>query len=171
MHGKRTRYAILRGCCLGALAILIAGCGGERAPAADRAAVRPASVSAAQFESLAWLSGRWRGAEATSAPFFEAYVPQASGTIRTYTYADSTFSAPSDSGLLQLRGDTLFSGSPSMQWVATSFDSARVEFAPWRGATNRFTWHRTAPGAWTATLEWEERGTPRQRVYEMRAVR
>lgn len=134
-------------------------------------AARPASVSAEQFASLTWLAGRWRGAAATGAPFFEAYVPQAAGAIRTYSYADSTFAAPSDSGLLQLRGDTLFSGSPSMQWVATHLDSVRVEFAPWSGASNRFVWRRTAPGEWTATLEWDSAGTPQRRVYEMRAVR
>ena len=170
-RGERNRFAILRACCLGAGAILLAGCGGEHVPSGEGAAARPASVSAAQFSSLAWLSGRWRGVDATGAPFFEAYVPQTPSTIRTYSYADSTFVAPNDSGLLQLRGDTLFSGSPSVHWVATHLDSIRVEFAPWRGASNRFVWLRTAPGGWTATLQWDSAGTPQQRVYEMRAVR
>ena len=170
-RGQRCRFAILRACCLGAGPLLLAGCGGERAPSGEGAAARPASVSAAQFTSLAWLSGRWRGADATGASFFEAYVPQPPSTIRTYSYADSTFVAPSDSGQLQLHGDTLFSGSPTMQWVATHLDSVRVEFAPWRGASNRVVWQRTALGAWTATLQWDSAGTPQQRVYEMRAVR
>ncbi len=153
-------------------AALLAGCGGERPAEGDATAstARPASVSAEQFASLAWLSGRWRGAEGAGAPFFEAYVPETSASIRSYNYPDSTFGAPSDSGLLQLRGDTLFSGSPSMQWVATHLDSARVDFVPWRGASNRFTWQRTGVGAWTATLQWDSAGVPRERIYEMRAT-
>lgn len=170
-RGDRQRLVIMRAYCLSAAALFLVGCGGGGAPSRERVAVRAASVSATQFASLAWLSGRWRGSDATGASFFEAYVPLTPTTVRTYSYAESTFAAPSDSGLLQLRGDTLFSGSPTMQWVATHVDSARIEFSPWRGASNRFVWQRTAPGGWTATLEWDSAGMPKQRVYEMRAMR
>jgi len=169
-RAERLQLAIVRVYGLSALTLLLAACAGDRAPSAEPPAVRPAAVSAEQFASLTWLSGRWRGAEPGGTPFFEAYVPLSASRIRTYTYPDSAFATPSDSGLLELRGDTLFSGSPSMQWVATQLDSARVEFAPWRGASNRFVWLRTADGAWTATLQWDSAGTPMQRAYEMKAV-
>lgn len=150
--------------------VLLAACG-EKAPApATSAPVVPASVSAAQFQSLGWIAGKWRGAEAGGAPFFESYATRDSVTIASYAHADSTFSAPADSGALTLRGDTLFSGSPAMQWVATSIDSMRVVFAPWRGANNGFTWERTGPSTWTATLAWDSAGTPKQKVYLMQAV-
>lgn len=172
MTAPRSRFgaATVRSCGVVASALLVWACGSERAASDVADPVRPASVSAEQFRSLAWLSGRWRGTDATGAPFFEAYVPQTSTAIRRYSYEDSAFSAPSDSGLLQLRGDTLFSGSPSMQWIATYLDSARIEFAPWRGASNRFAWQRTAAGEWTATLQWDSAGVPQQRAYEMRGA-
>lgn len=131
----------------------------------------PASVSMAQFRSLSWLLGRWRGAEQGGALFFEGYVLLDSTTVASLNYPNSTFAAPSDSGRLALRGDTLFSGSPTMQWVASAIDSMRVVFVPWRGASNSFAWERTGPGHWTATLAWDSAGVPRHRIYYMEAVR
>ena len=93
-------------------------------PAASAPAVQPASVSPAQLAALGWLAGRWRGALPDGAPFYEAYAIRDSVTIAKYDYPDATFATPSDSGVIALRGDTLFSGSPGMQWVATSIDSA-----------------------------------------------
>jgi hypothetical protein len=158
---------------------LLAACARETPAPSDSAATRPAvsaapavqpaSVSPAQLAALGWLAGRWRGALPDGAPFFEAYAIRDSVTIAKYDYPDATFATPSDSGVIALRGDTLFSGSPGMQWVATSIDSARVVFAPWRGARNGFTWQREADG-WTATITWDSAGTPKQRVYQMRAV-
>ena len=91
-------------------------------------------------------------------------------TIRKFDYPDSTFSAPSDSGAIRLRGDTVFSGSPPRQWVAVALDSTRVTFEPWRGAVNAFTWQRDQAGGWSATLTWDSAGVAMKRVYEMRRV-
>lgn len=155
----------------GVLSIMwLAACEKAPAPAVASAPVVPAHVSRAQFQSLTWIAGKWRGAEAGGAPFFESYATRDSVTIASYAHADSTFGAPADSGALTLRGDTLFSGSPAMQWVATSIDSVRVVFAPWRGANNGFTWERTGPGTWTATLAWDSAGVAKQRVYLMQVV-
>ena len=91
-------------------------------------------------------------------------------TIRSFDYPDSTFSAPSDSGAIRLRGDTVFSGGTARQYVAVALDSTRVAFAPWRGATNDFTWQRDQAGGWSATLTWDSAGVAMKRVYEMRRV-
>lgn len=148
----------------------LAGCSTEKAPRPTPPPASPASVSGEAFATLKWLSGRWRGAEAGGAPFYESYEQRSSGLIATYSFGDSTFGAPSDSGRLELRGDTLFSGSPTIQWVAIRFDSAQVEFAPWRGASNNFAWRRGADRTWTATIQWDSAGVQLQRVYEMRPV-
>ena len=132
-------------------------------------AVVPASIAPAQFRSLSWLEGRWRGTDG-SAPFYEAYRVIDDSTIRSFDYPDSTFSAPSDSGAVRLRGDTVFSGSPARQYVAVALDSTRVTFEPWRGAANGFTWQRDQAGGWTATLTWDSAGIAMKRVYEMRRV-
>ena len=158
---RRTTSALL-------LSVVVACSSEKHAP--TRASVTPASVSAAQFAGLTWLEGRWRGAEANGTPFYESYASRTPTVIATYNFQDSTFGTPSDSGQLTLRGDTLFSGSSTVQWVAVAIDSLRVEFAPWRGASNHFVWERGAGQRWTATLRWDSAGTAKQRQYEMRRV-
>src|SRR5688572_9704173 len=143
------------------LAAIASGACGRDAP--EPPAVVPASVAPAQFRSLAWLEGRWRGTDG-SAPFYEEYRVSDDSTIRKFDYPDSTFSAPSDSGAIRLRGDTVFSGSPPMQWVAVALDSTRVTFEPWRGAANAFTWERDQAGGWSATLTWDSAGVAMKRV-------
>lgn len=152
-------------------AVMAAGC--TAAPERPEAppAPTPAKVSAAQFASLAWLEGRWRGVDAGGAAFYESYAVVSPTLIRSFTYSDSLFGTPNDSGALELRGDTLLSGSPAMQWVVTYADSAQWRFAPWRAASNAFTWERVAADTWTATLRWDSAGVPKERVYRMTAVR
>lgn len=145
------------------------GCGRPDAPPA-KPRPTPAQVSAATFATLDWVVGRWRGSGADGVPFYESYVRVDSVTIVSMTHADSTFAPASDSGRLVLRGDTLFDGSPTMQWVATAIDPTGVTFAAWHGASNDFSWSRTGPGAWRATLYYDSAGTRASRVYEMRAV-
>lgn len=148
-----------------ALGMTLVACG-----AAER--VRPplaAKVTAAQFGQLRWLEGRWRGAEAAGRPFFEAYRFLDDTTILSLSFADSTFTTVTDSGRMQLRGDTVTSGWPIPERVAIALDSASVAFsAPLRGG-NGFSWHLEGPGAWTARLPWDSAGVARVRTYDMRA--
>lgn len=150
-----------------ALGMTLVACG-----AAER--VRPpmpAKVTVAQFGQLRWLEGRWRGAEAAGAPFFESYRFLDDSTILSFSFADSTFTTVTDSGRMQLRGDTVTSGWPVPERVAIALDSASVAFsAPLRGG-NGFSWHLEGPGAWTARLPWDSAGVARVRRYEMRAFR
>ena len=133
-------------------------------------AVTAASFSPTQFAQLKWLEGRWRGEGGGVPPFFEGYRWVDDSTIRKYDFKDSTFSAPTDSGDITLRGGQVRSGSAAQSWVAVALDSASVRFAPERGASNGFEWRRSAPGAWTARLTWDSAGVARERVYQMRAA-
>ncbi|HSA55348.1 MAG TPA: hypothetical protein VLE53_06565 [Gemmatimonadaceae bacterium] len=143
----------------------------DRGPAAEPAeATEALRVTAEQFQGLRWLEGRWRGAEPGGAPFFESYRFVDDSTIQSYTYADSSFTAASDSGLIRLRGDSVTSGWPVPRYVVTAIATDSVYFAALPGAANDFTWRFVETGHWTARLTWDSAGVARERIYEMRAI-
>ena len=127
--------------------------------AADSAATETAAadiahlpVSVAEFGRLRWIEGKWRGQAAGAQPFYEGYLFLDDSTLRTYSYADSTVTTPSDSGDIRLRDSAVTTGSQGMQWVVTEFDSNRVHFAPVRNVRNSFTWVREGNDRWMAYL-------------------
>ena len=103
-------------------------------------------------------------------PFFEGYRWVDDSTMRKYDFKDSTFSAPTDSSEIVLRGGKVRNGSERQSWVVVALDSVSARFAPQRGASNGFEWRRGSPGSWTARLTWDSAGVARERVYELRAV-
>jgi hypothetical protein len=149
-----------------AAALALAAC--ERAA---RPSTPPLVVTAAQFQSLRWLEGTWRGSGGGFDGFYEGYRWLDDSTIRKFDFADSTLAVISDSGDITLRGGTVRSGSAASSYVVTALDSVSVHFAPERNVSNAFEWRLTAAGAWTARLTWDSAGVPRERVYEMRAYR
>src|SRR5512134_991605 len=154
-----------------AVLLMLAACGGEKAPAPDRApAPRAARVTAADLQRFRWLEGRWRGAEAGGAPFFESYQFLDDSTIGSFGWTDSTMTVASDTGRVWLRGDTLTSGWPAPERVGLAVDSLSLHFgAPPRGGSE-FTWRYVGPDAWEARLTWDSAGVPRERVYRMQRL-
>lgn len=147
--------------------ILVSACAPRDAAPRETPVVR---VTLAQFGQLRWLEGRWRGAEQAGAPFFESYQFLDDSTIASYTYGDSTFTTTVDSGRIQFRGDSVTSGWPVAERVATAMDSASIAFsAPAKGG-NPYSWHAEGPGAWSARLPWDSASVALTRVYAMRAV-
>jgi hypothetical protein len=114
----------------------------------------PLRVTAAQFRSLHWLEGRWRGARADGPPFYESYAFLDDSTIAARTFADSGFSQATDSSEIRLRGGEVVNQSGQRRWAATAVDSIRVRFTPVAHAHNMFTWRRESADTWTATLRW-----------------
>jgi hypothetical protein len=139
----------------------------QRPPSPDPPAPVAVRVSAEQFRALAWLDGRWRGTMPDGKPFFEGYRMLNDSTVRSYDYPDSTAVVPSDSGAISLRGGELVTGSGGREWVATELGEGFARFEPRRGAKNSFTWQRTGPDAWTATLRWAAEAPVRETVYSM----
>ncbi|MBK8006084.1 MAG: hypothetical protein IPK12_19785 [Gemmatimonadetes bacterium] len=125
----------------------------------------PATVARADFSRIAYLAGRWRGEDAGGKPFFERYVALNDTTLQSYTFNDSSFAAPSDSGKIRWANGQVRSGSGQLRWVATVWTADSVRFEPEGGATNSFTWLRRSADAWTARLE--PSGGPGPVVYEM----
>ena len=150
------------------LLVILAGC----RPDAERAAESlPLHITPAEFRSLAWLEGRWRGTQNDSNPFFEEYRFADDSTIRSLTLADSAWTRVSDSGQIRLRGGIVTTGDSASGYTLTALDSASAHFEPRGRASNAFTWRRLPDGTWSATLNWRDAsGRPAERVYIMRPI-
>jgi hypothetical protein len=139
--------------CLLAVLILTA-CREPPPPVQD--AVKPAQVTLDQFQMLRWLQGTWRGSAAGGGPFYESYIFLNDSTIRSFSYADSTFAQASDSNLIALAGGQVVKTGGGAVWIATRLDSTGVRFDPESGASNSFTWASASHDTWTARLEWPD---------------
>ena len=103
------------------------------------------------FRTLAWIEGRWRGSDSAQLVFYEEYRFVDDSTVAMRTFSDSTFSTPTDSSIVALRGGRVENVSANATWVATTFNGNSVHFAPLKGARNRFIWERATTG-WSARL-------------------
>jgi len=133
------------------------------APLAAQSA--PPTFTVAQFKSLSWLAGDWRGSGGAYPSFFEDYRVVNDSTMRMRSIKDSTFAVANDSSLLTLRDGRIQKGNS----VVTRLhgDTLRWEPVPGRRGGG-FTWIRQSANAWTAVLDGPN-GT--NVVYEMRRAR
>jgi hypothetical protein len=154
------------------LSVALCACGLVAPVLAARAQQAPLRVTPAQFRSLAWLEGRWRGQTSAGKSFYESYAFLDDSTLASRTFPDSTFRTPSDSSQIRLRGSELVSQTGVKRWVASVLDTSRVHFVPAGGARNTFTWRRESADVWTATLRWPAKVGRRTRtvVYRMQRV-
>jgi len=163
------------------MSLAIGACAGEGTPEASRPADSPATAAQsanpqpqpgrytlADFGSLRWLEGSWRGALPDGGYFYERYHFVDDSTIVMHGFADSTFSTPNDTSRISLRGQTVASEGSS-RYVATALGSRSVSFAPTRAGANHFTWSRDSENAWTATLR-SAGEPPRTTVYKLERV-
>lgn len=125
----------------------------------------PATVPRADFRHISYLQGRWRGVDASGKAFFESYIALDDTTMRSFTFSDSTFTSPSESGRIRWASGQVRIDGGEVRWVATLWTADSVRFEPELGASNSFTWIRRSPDAWLARLE--TRGAPAPVVYEM----
>lgn len=127
-----------------------------------------ATVSLADFQQMRWINGMWRGFMPDGKTFYERYRMVNDSTMVMHAFPDSTFGTPSDSSVIALRNGVVTSAGGSSLYVATRLDSTGVDFAPQRGATNRFTWARESATQWSATLRFADRdGRPQTVVYAL----
>ena len=169
------RFAVTRrvaGCLT--LILAAAGCDRDqravadtaRAPApAESSASRAADVVPQMFRTLSWIEGRWRGSDSAQLVFYEEYRRVDDSTIVMRSFPDSTFSAPTDSAVVALRGRRVENVSANATWVATTFNGNSVHFQPVKGARDTFIWERAATG-WNARLLSPAPDTG-QRIYHM----
>jgi hypothetical protein len=126
-----------------------------------------ADVSVAQFRSLAWLEGTWRGEGGGNRPFYERYRFVDDSTLRSWELADS-LGTVRDSGMIALRGGHVTTGN----YGVTRIEVGAVRFDPVRNASNDFTWTRDDGDGWTAVLHWPATASRPERsvTYVMRRI-
>ena len=140
----------------------------SRPAVADSASITAATVTVTEFQQLRWINGMWRGFMPDGKKFYERYRVVNDSTMVMHAFPDSTFGTPSDSSVIALRNGRVTSDGGNSQYVATRLDSSGVDFAPQRGATNRFTWARETPTQWSATIRYTDRdGRPQSVVYAL----
>jgi hypothetical protein len=148
---------------------VIAACGPAKPGKADTSLPH---FTKAQFASIRWLDGRWRGVDSAGKPFFEAYRVVNDSTMHQGTFSDSTFATQTDSAVVGWRNGVVVDQGASSPWVATRLDSGVVTFALTKAATNRFVWIRHSPDEWEAQIYTPDRAGREQRVvYRMQRVR
>jgi len=138
-----------------ALAAAVTACSPDRQPQSGQ----PLRVSVAEFQTLRWLEGTWRGTGGRH-PFYEGYHFQSDTLVRILYFADSTTTRASDSGAVYLRAGVIYHEADGGLWRATRLDSASIAFEPVEQVTNSFTWVRESADAWLATLR--QPGAPEQ---------
>lgn len=145
------------------LLLALVGCSqGKSAPPAGPAA---AAVAQADFQHLSYLAGSWRGQPVSGNPFFERYVPLNDSTINSFTFADSTFQAATDSGQIRWSNGQVRSGSSPSDWIATGWTADSVRFERADGTGNAFVWIRRSTDAWEARLTSPR--SPSATIYQM----
>jgi len=142
------------------------------APAEPSAqAAQPVAVSPTQFQTIKWMSGKWRGTGDGGLVFYESYRLVDDSTAESRSWADSTFARTTDSSTIALRDGNVTSGSSPNGYIVTRWSGDTIRFDP-RGTTaNGFIWARVDADHWTATLFWTDRaGKAQSRVYQMTRV-
>ena len=156
--------------------LLLVACADSAKQSADSASGRagnavPSEVtrySREQFAILRWIEGDWRGELPKGGYFYERYRFVDDSTIAMRGFEDSTFTTPNDSATIVFRDSVVTDRGPKAEWAATRLDAKGIDFAPTKGATNRFSWNRESADKWTAGIL-PARGNPT--VYRMERLR
>ena len=131
----------------------------------------PAKFAIADFQTLRYLEGTWKGMQPNGSPFYESYHFVNDSTLLQASHTDSTFKTKSDSSLIIFRNgavlDSSFTGRTS---VAEKLDSSVVDFRA--GPNYHFTWTRQNADAWKAILyNRQPDGTDRVTTYLLTRIR
>ncbi|HYV97492.1 MAG TPA: hypothetical protein VE967_08575 [Gemmatimonadaceae bacterium] len=138
------------------------------APALHAQDAKPATFSLAQFRTLKWIAGSWRGVDGNGKPFYEEYRVVDDSTIGMRQYTDSTFTAVTpDSSLITWRAGVVTSKGSGSPFIAAEMTPTSVKFA--RGSTRNFAFTRDSPSQWTARINSGLPGVA-EVVYVMRRV-
>lgn len=112
-----------------------------------------APTTLADFQSVRWIEGSWRGSGGQYPSFFEEYTFLDDSTLRRRTYADSTWSVVNDSADFVLRGGQVSQVSGSESRVMTRFSGDTVIYRPGPGGRYGYTWVRISDTEWQAILD------------------
>lgn len=121
---------------------------------AQKTDTSPSHHTRAEFQSLQWLEGNWRGSGGQR-PFFERYEMLNDTTIQIHYYTDSTRTEERGTGSVYLSEGMIYHTADGATWVAVQLDDTGIYFSPHQGAHNSFRWTRISATTWEAVLQFE----------------
>jgi hypothetical protein len=172
--GERARGSRWLSCAVFALSI---ACGKKDAetpppnfsnPAAP-AQPAPAKFALADFGSLRYLEGVWKGTMPNGNAFYESYHFVNDSTILQGGHTDSTLQTKSDSSRIVFRNGAVIDSGGSSVSNAEKLDSVMVDFRA--SPSYHFIWTRQGNDAWTATIYSKQAGAERVTTYPMKRIR
>lgn len=143
--------------CIGVLLVAGISCSSpenERdAPAiTPQSAAELAAVSLNDFQQIQWIVGRWLGRGGAYPAFYEEYRAVDDSTIQMRAFPDSTFSAATDSSLIELRNGEVRKRGENRAYVVIALAADSVRFAQPGMLQGGHTFTRVSADEWTATL-------------------
>jgi hypothetical protein len=128
----------------------------------------PAKFALADFATLRYLEGVWKGTMPNGNVFYESYHFINDSTLFQASHTDSTLKTKSDSSLIVFRAGAVIDSGSGVS-VAEKLDSATVDFRS--APTYHFTWTREHNDSWMATLyNKQPDGTERVTKYPMKRI-
>lgn len=124
----------------------------------------------AEFRTLSWLTGAWRGSGGSYAAFYEEYRAIDDSTIAMRSFTDSTFRVVSDSSTIAWRNGIVVKRGSGTPAVAIELSGRHVRFRRPGALRGGFTFTRDSADQWTATLH-PASPDGRETVYVMRRLR
>ena len=125
-------------------------------------------VTLADFRSLSWLVGRWRGGP--SPVFYEQYRFRDDSTIAMTAYTDSTFAtATADSSMIEWRQGQVRTRTARSTYDAIEVAPGRIRFRRTGAPDGGHRFERVSADEWIATLFPRGAGTDTV-VYRMRRL-
>jgi hypothetical protein len=152
----------------------MAACSPAKSDAIDtakptQAAAAIPSFTKAQFASLRWIDGRWRGMTPEGRPIWDSYRMVNDSTLHQGTFTDSTYKTQRDSAVVSWRKGTIIDQGSGSPWFATVLDSSGVSFSLPKAPLNRITWIRHSANEWEAQISRPDQlGHEQRTVFHMR---
>jgi hypothetical protein len=153
----------------------IAACGPAKSDGVDTAKATQAaatpipSFTKAQFASLRWIDGKWRGKTPAGQPIWDSYRMVNDSTMHQGTFTDSTYKTQRDSAVVSWRNGTVIDQGSGAPWFATALDSSGVSFSLPKSPMNRITWIHHSVNEWEAQITSPDRlGHEQRTIYHMR---
>lgn len=127
-----------------------------------------ATITTAQFGSLRWLNGDWRGRMPDGKAFHERYRFANDSTIIVTSFGDdSTFKRATQTDTIALRSGVVRQGAATL----TRVSEQGLSFANLSNTASNYDFARLPGGSWTATIYGAKDGKPTKVVYHMQRVR
>jgi hypothetical protein len=138
---------------------------------ADTEAAVPAPITASldEFRQLQWIAGRWLGSGGAYPAFYEEYRVADDSTIQMRAFADSTFSAATDSSWIEFRNGGIRSRSDNRESMVVALSADSVRFARPGSTAGGHTFKSVSADEWRATLH-PQSSSGQPTIYIMRRV-